>query len=80
MVQSRRRQILRHSAARRFFHPGRSLYAPTLWKTREPRAHGIGQIAKPHWADYSMHQQRALTAVRQTTKVALVDDRKDWLK
>jgi hypothetical protein len=32
------RQILRHSAARRFFHPGRSLYATTLWKSREPRA------------------------------------------
>jgi hypothetical protein len=74
------RQILRHSAAKRFFHPGRSLYAPTLWKSREPRAHGIAQIAKPYCAGYSMHQERALTAVRQTTKVALVDDRKDWLK
>ena len=73
-------QILRHSAARRFFHPRRSLYAPTLWKSREPRAHGIAQIAKPYCAGYSLHQERALTAVRQTTKVALVDDRKDWLK
>ena len=38
MVQSRSGKSLRHSAARRFFHPGRSLYAPTLWKSREPRA------------------------------------------
>jgi len=51
-----------------------------LWKSREPRAHGTAQIAKPCCADFSLHQERALTAVRQTTKVALVDDRKDWLK
>jgi hypothetical protein len=74
------RQILRHSAAMRFFHPGRSLYALTLWKSHEPRAQGIAQIAKPYCADCSLHQERVLTAVRQTTNVALVDDRNDWLK
>jgi hypothetical protein len=73
-------QILRHSTARRFFHPGRSLFALTLWKSHGPRAQGIAQIAKPYCAGCSLHQERALTAVRLGTKVALVDDRKDWFK
>jgi len=80
MVQSRHRQILRHSAARRFLHSDRSSlaqYIVEISRGLRPENHaGVrNRIERLLTALIT-----ALTAPKWRTRVLCVDDRKDWFK
>jgi hypothetical protein len=67
MVQSRHRQILRHSAARRFLHSDRSSLAHILWKSRAACAQRITQ-------EWETVLKRLLTALITGIDSAQVED------